>query len=176
MKILEIIERTSRERDLRFLVIGGHAVNVHGYSRTTCDLDLMIERDQRGPWTDALQSCHYSVGHQHEIFMQFEPPDEHSWPIDFMLVSAETFSGMWAESVSTSLDGTPVRIPSLRHLLALKFHVIKQSLRHRSVKDWDDVIRLIDANSIDVRSESFKQLCQRYGNLDTYEQILRLYG
>ena len=32
-------------RDVRFLVIGGHAVSFHGYPRFTKDLDIWVERD-----------------------------------------------------------------------------------------------------------------------------------
>jgi hypothetical protein len=32
-------------REVRFLVIGGHAVSFHGYPRFTKDLDIWVERD-----------------------------------------------------------------------------------------------------------------------------------
>jgi hypothetical protein len=34
-----------RSRDVRFAVIGGHAVNFHGYLRSTEDLDLVFQRN-----------------------------------------------------------------------------------------------------------------------------------
>ena len=41
-KILKELET----RDIKYLVIGGAAVNLHGYNRTTNDLDIMISFDQ----------------------------------------------------------------------------------------------------------------------------------
>ena len=39
---VEAIVRTLDEHDVRFLIVGGIAVNAHGYGRTTFDLDLVI--------------------------------------------------------------------------------------------------------------------------------------
>ena len=40
---VEAIVRTLDEHDVRFLIVGGIAVNAHGHGRTTFDLDLVIQ-------------------------------------------------------------------------------------------------------------------------------------
>ncbi len=40
---VEAIVRALNEHGVRFLVVGGIAVNAHGYGRTTFDLDLVIQ-------------------------------------------------------------------------------------------------------------------------------------
>ena len=40
---LEAIFRALNEREVRYLVVGGVAVNAHGYPRATHDLDLVID-------------------------------------------------------------------------------------------------------------------------------------
>ena len=40
---LEAIFRALNEADVRYIVVGGLAVNVHGYQRLTNDLDLVIQ-------------------------------------------------------------------------------------------------------------------------------------
>ena len=42
----ERIFRELRKKEIRYLVIGGIAVNIHGYSRATGDLDIMISFDK----------------------------------------------------------------------------------------------------------------------------------
>ena len=37
---------TLRSRNVRFAIIGGHAVNFHGYLRATEDLDIVFQRSQ----------------------------------------------------------------------------------------------------------------------------------
>lgn len=43
---LERILRTLTEAGVRFLVVGGVAVNAHGYQRLTADLDLLLAMDR----------------------------------------------------------------------------------------------------------------------------------
>lgn len=42
----ERIFKELQKNDIRYLVIGGIAVNIHGYSRATGDLDIMISFDE----------------------------------------------------------------------------------------------------------------------------------
>ena len=58
--------------------------------------------------------------------------------LDVMLVSDETFEKMAAQSKVTEFEQTPVSIPSIEHLIALKLHALKQDLRHRRLRDADD--------------------------------------
>ena len=163
-------------RRLKFLVIGGHAVIAHGYARTTFDLDLLVERAGSAAWEELLASLGYSVHARHETFIQFNAPSPQSWPVDLMLASAETFAGMWGEAGEARVESVAVRIPSLRHLLALKLHVLKQAPGHRAVKDLNDVVQLIEFNGLDVRAEEFRQLCLRYGNVSWYEKLVTTCG
>lgn len=43
---LEAVFRALNEADVRYLVVGGVAVNVHGYQRATQDLDLVVELER----------------------------------------------------------------------------------------------------------------------------------
>jgi hypothetical protein len=44
-------------RDVRFILVGGHAVNYHGYSRTTGDVDIWLEdtSENRSKFVEALE-------------------------------------------------------------------------------------------------------------------------
>jgi hypothetical protein len=57
VSFFETISTESKKRDLRYLVIGGLAINFYGYSRETGDLDLLIHRDNQGQWLN-LFSLH----------------------------------------------------------------------------------------------------------------------
>jgi hypothetical protein len=43
---LELIIRTLNDANVRYLVVGGIAVNAHGYHRLTVDVDLLIHLDR----------------------------------------------------------------------------------------------------------------------------------
>jgi hypothetical protein len=67
-------------------------------------------------------------------FAQFTPPDE-STGLDLMFVAPSTFEQFWTASEKREFGGTTASVPSLDHLLALKLHVLKQGLLHRTSKD-----------------------------------------
>ncbi|OHE80229.1 MAG: hypothetical protein A2107_15550 [Verrucomicrobia bacterium GWF2_62_7] len=176
MSVFDQLSREAAKRQLDFLVIGAHAVICHGFVRATDDADILVRKENRSQWEEMLRGFGYNVIHDGGSFLQFESTDETCWDLDLMLVPAETFWKMFAEAKVVKLGGVSVRIPSLEHLFALKIHALKHGRGLRRLKDMDDVIRLALANGVDVRSESFRKLFVKYGDLKVYEQVLQACG
>src|SRR5579872_5218140 len=151
MGIIETLSQARVEPERSFLVIGGYAVNAHGYSRQTMDLDILVKKEQANFWKELVLSNGYAVYCERDNFLQFTPTAPELIPIDFMLVNEQTFSGMHAEAVEGQLGGVSVRHPSLRHLIALKLHVLKRELPHRELRDLYDVIQLVHVNQVDTQ-------------------------
>lgn len=173
MTVLERIAEAAKREGLRFLVIGGFAVNFHGFSRTTGDIDLAVERTKRESWKTFMERLGYRITEENEFFLQFESRTLGSWPVDLMLANQKTFDGLWADSKEQSVGKSFMRSVSLDHLLALKLHVLKQAKLHRFQKDFLDVVSLISVNKLDIESDRYRQLFERYGSLKLHEQILR---
>jgi hypothetical protein len=57
----QTISVAAREQGLGFLLIGGHAVSAHGYSRKTFDLDLLICRDDSKAWLEMMKELGFHV-------------------------------------------------------------------------------------------------------------------
>ncbi len=168
----EIIAASSKNSELPFLVIGGLAVIAHGYPRDTVDLDYLVRRSDREAWKHALAAQGYGVAYEHDNFAQFTGTAGGT-DVDLMFVNDSTFDTMFAASTSQDTGVSQARFPSLEHLVVLKLHVLKQGLRHRALKDMDDVINLLLANRVDLRQENWRQLFEKYGNRDLYEKIAR---
>lgn len=173
MSFFETIHQEAARRKLRFLVIGGLAVNHYGYSRETADLDFFISRDERGEWLELLAASGYKNFHDGGSFIQFETPDKSAWPVDLMLVQEKTFSPIFRASLEAEFFGVKTRVPSLEHLITLKLHALKNTRMHRFLKDFLDVENLLRINRIDVRSQSIRELFDKYGTQDLYEKISR---
>lgn len=173
MGILGILSKTAAEHGRNFLVIGGYAVNAHGYARQTADLDILVVKADRDFWKEVLLKNGYTIFSEHENFAQWTPPVIGQLPVDFMFVNEQTFFKMYPEAVEGILIGVKIKYPSLMHLLALKMHVIKQALPHRELKDLYDVIQLVQINRVDTQSQSFKELCEKFGNAKIYETLVR---
>lgn len=173
MNLFDAIHEKARERQLRFLIIGGLAINHYGYSRDTSDLDLFISRNDRASWQDLLSGLGYSEYHDGGSFIQYRPPANTAWPVDLMLVQEKTFAGIFDESREANLYGQNTRVPSLEHLLALKIHSLKNTQAHRYLKDFLDVENLIQLNRLDIKSPNIRELFVKYGSDDLYEKISR---
>ena len=173
MPILNILTDARGERQRSFLVIGGFAVNAHGFARQTFDLDILVSRSDRDFWEQLITENGFCRRSRNGNFSQFTATTPGALPLDVMVVNDQTYSKMFAAAVAGSVNGVTVRHPSLWHLLALKLHVLKLCLPHRELRDLYDVIQLVEINRVDTSTPEFRELCARFGNAKTYEAIIR---
>ena len=148
MSDLEEIQAKAAERGLEFLLIGGLAVIEHGFARLTTDIDLVIPVNDKERWGTLLRDLQYQLINEKDSFRQYEPATITKWPLDLMLVNAETYAGLVAAALPVTVMGASIRMVSLKHLLALKLHVLKQGKLHRFLDDLEDVIKLVVSNRL----------------------------
>ena len=172
MNIFALLNEIAAKDALPFLMIGGHAVNAYGYSRITGDLDILVNRDDRDRWLGALTTRGFTLKHDGGGFLQTNPPEGCLWPLDLMLANPRTFGDMMTASREVEQGEFRLRVPSLDHLFVLKLHALKQGLAHRNFKDFMDVLSLAQVNGVDVRSDSFRALCEKYGSKNIYERLV----
>lgn len=173
MTLLQELHERAAERRLRFLLIGGFAVNAHGHGRTTGDLDLAVPKADQAAWEALVVSIGHRLGESNDRFLQFESNSPNRLPIDVMLTNEPTFAALWDAAVEVQYDGRSFRAVSIEHLIAMKLHVLKQAKLHRFLKDFQDVVDLARVNHLDLRSEKFRALFAKHGSVRLYEQVLR---
>ena len=147
---------------------------VHGHPRNTFDIDLIIRRTDRALWEELARGLGYIFYREGPTFLQFSPPNANTLPLDLMLVGDETFAKFLADAVPAPASAAGAKAVSLRHLLALKCHAIKHGHPGRVVKDADDVIRLAQANKLDLEGPGIRDLFLKYGTSELYERVRRL--
>jgi len=174
MELYRRLKAAAQRRGLRFILVGGHAVNLHGYARSTTDLDILVCKDDREAWLSAAAELGYALSRDGLTFLQLRTPEPPGWPLDLMLVGRGTFEGMAQAAQPMRLFDEEVLVASLSHLLALKLHALKHTNVGRVLKDYEDVLNLAAINQMDLRSDGFRDLCLRYGTTELYERILRL--
>ena len=172
MDITDFIKLAQREPPLPFLIIGGYAVGAHGYTRPTFDVDFLVRKSDRDTWFQRIQSAGLSLHGEANNFAQFNQRDDDG--LDLMFVSEETFGKMWPASETRTFDAVDARVPCLDHLLALKLHVLRQGLAHRTSKDANDVEELLRRNKVNLSDPHYEQLFLKYGNRELYETFRRL--
>lgn len=171
MSFFKTISEEAKKRKLRFIVIGGLAVNHYGYARETGDLDFFVSQNDRDGWIKLLKDFGYSDCNDGGNFIQFNPPAQNAWPVDLMLVQEKTFAPIFAASREAVFFEVQTRVPSLEHLIALKLHALKNTRMTRFLKDFLDVEYLIRINRLDIRSQNLRGLFEKYGTPDLYEKI-----
>lgn len=158
-------------RRLRFLVIGGLAVNHYGYARDTSDLDFFISQSDRSNWMRLLHDFGYVSHNDGGSFIQYNPPAQNAWPVDLMLVQEKTFAPILAASRAADFFGVKARVPALEHLIALKLHALKNTRMSRFLKDFLDVEYLMRVNRLDIKSKSIRELFDKYGTPELYDKV-----
>ena len=173
MNFFASLTALARDAGLRFLLIGGHAVSAAGYGRVTADVDLLACADDRETWSAVLTKQGYTTFKEGENFLQLSPPPAYAaWPLDLMFVAPATFEQMRAASTTVEMEGIPVPIPSRQHLIALKLHALKTGGVERQGRDFQDVVGLLRAGNLAVRSAEVRTLFERYGTMEWYEKTL----
>ncbi|HEY8899919.1 MAG TPA: hypothetical protein VIM61_05870 [Chthoniobacterales bacterium] len=161
---------------LDFLVIGGHAVNAHGFIRTTTDFDfLLASRDLRA-WSEVLESAGYRlVAPERPIraFAQFEPRGPAGLRVDLMLVDDATLTKLIASSEWLEIGHRRVRVIGALHLIALKLHALQSPHRVEAGVDYLDITQLIRLKHIDISSPEFEQMLNRYASPIIRERLQR---
>jgi hypothetical protein len=174
MNLFEKLADKAAPMRLRFLVIGGHAVNFHGFQRGTEDADILISRPDVNPWRELIPGMGFRLVHEQETFLQFGPYDAAEWDLDLMIVSAETFERLFAAAETNGPDDRSVRYVSFEHLIALKAHALKHGQGLRSLKDLTDVSTLLKLRSVRPEAEWLRAVVQRNGTPEMHERIRKL--
>jgi predicted nucleotidyltransferase len=135
MKILEpifidVIERLLHN-DVEFLLIGGYAVNYHGYGRYTGDIDLWLRPTEENwhrfaivfdnlcsnkPEVERVKALNFYVP---QVITMGEPPLR----VDFLTkVNLISFEEAWAKRVFFQLKNMQVPVVDYHHLITMKFN------------------------------------------------------
>lgn len=153
-----------------FLLVGGFAVNYYKATRMTVDLDTLTTEANFEKTLPYFEKAGYPSFAKYENFCRLRPSKSGLMDIDVLFVDEETFSGMWKECQEVFLEGIQFRVPSLRHLIAMKLHSVKNN-RKREFRDLGDIVELVKRNDLDVFSHDFKDLCLKYGTSELYRKI-----
>ncbi len=138
---LRQIFKVLAEADARYVVVGGLAVIMHGHLRATSDLDLVIglEPENCLRALDALASIGLRprlpvaladfadpakredwVQNRNMLVFQLWDPTNPERSVDVFVREPIDFPILFADAVAKDLDGTPIRVASIRHLIAMK--------------------------------------------------------
>jgi hypothetical protein len=151
------------------LLIGGFAVNYHGYTRNTLDVDFMIVADQLEVVRRIMKQAGFINVAIRDNVAFFGAAD--STPrVDFLRVDAETLRKLSANAVDVAVRGHALKVPALKDLLAMKIFALSQDTARRMGKDLPDIAYLCLLHKLDLVAD-IQPLCERFGTEKVYELI-----
>lgn len=160
-EVFDLLLRIQKRRQLPLLLIGGWAVQAHGYARNTMDVDCLTAIENDPAMAEELGRAGFECFEEKPSFRRFRHRLDPLLVLDVMRVNASTFEKMWAGSGSYSLSGVELRVPALAHLIALKLHAAQNE--HRTEKDMGDVLALLRANPGEISAAELRKLCDQFG-------------
>jgi hypothetical protein len=139
-------------RNVRYVVVGGVAVVLHGYARLTVDLDLVIDLApdealktvraladlgfrprltvEPEAFADPAQRRDWVQNRNLRVFSMFDP-DQPLREVDLFVEEPMPFEDLWRRSVEMRLGDTQVRVASRADLIDMK----RRAGRARDLED-----------------------------------------
>ena len=167
--ILDVASRQLSAAGVDCILIGGFAVNYHGYTRNTLDVDFMIVAQQ----LDTVKQIMTQAGFTNVVIAEnvafFSAPDS---PLraDFLRVDKGTMRKLLVNAINTSVRGYEIKVPALMDLIAMKIFALSQDVARRMGKDLPDLAYLSVLHGLDLESD-IRPLCNRFGTGKTYDLI-----
>lgn len=140
------------ESDIRFLVIGGYAVNFHGYNRATGDLDIWLSPDNETK--DKLLNLFKTEGVTDESINNVKQFDftkpalfylgQIPLRVDFLtFISGVNFNKAFEKKDILALDEMMIPVIDLENLIASK----QSNLRKKDQADVEELQKIIALQS-----------------------------
>ena len=159
MKLLEFHQKLLKafqENSVLYLIVGGYAVNIHGYIRATNDLDLWIDIEQNNLQriVDAFISMGYNETDSKNAInavlsnKNISLYDEENNKIDIMQLYSTmlSFSEAYSRKYEFSMDDLKIQVIGYHDLIDTK-------IKAGRGKDWEDVRQLQVINDLRKRNE-----------------------
>lgn len=121
---------TLLKHNVQFIVVGGYAVNYHGYKRTTGDIDLLLKPDNGENKSKVISSLRELEIDEETLSalnnLDFEKPQvfmdgEEPFKIDFLTqISGVKFEEAWKLKIEATYDNLNIPFLSYNHLILSK--------------------------------------------------------
>ena len=157
---------------IRYVLIGGFAINSYGITRDTLDIDFLTCRVDYDKIVGVLKKEGYREYQLTETFARLESKEPKLMNLDFIFVDLDILTRMLQEARTITMVGKKFKVPSLNHMIALKLHAVKHNLENRWFKDVPDLVQLIRKNGVEMRSREMKDLFLSYGTKKLYDKVL----
>jgi predicted nucleotidyltransferase len=180
--------REFQDRNVRYVLVGGLAVLLHGIDRLTADIDLVVDLapDNASKAVETLLELGFRASAPIEprqfadaavrkrwqsefgmLVLSFWDPENPRPTVDLFADCPTDFEALYQDSTSMALAISTVRVASLGHLIAIKRAA-------GGPKDLDDVERLIEVirrKKLPMASDVTKRAAPNFGSWQEAQEL-----
>lgn len=170
--LLEFLAVELETRGLRFLLIGGWALEAYQFARQTVDIDCLIAEPDLAQVDSFLDTSEFKAIARTENFRRYR--HSNFGYLDLLIVDLATFEKLYSNAKSFTVGSVALKVPSLPNLIALKLHGAKNDTSRES-RELADIEQL--ARRGRLSAHEMKMLCEQFGPPNIWNKLRdRVYG
>lgn len=141
MQQLLQLDSVLRDAALKYAIIGGIAVNIHGFVRATQDLDLLMRGEDQDPVHEVLTTLGFAAIDKRPDIASYVRGNTR---IDILFARRPISRKLLEQAVTADYRGASVPAISLEGLIGLKIQAFNDD--QRRLRDVIDMIELFKIN------------------------------
>ncbi|MCD6109135.1 hypothetical protein J7J83_00010 [bacterium] len=159
MNIFEKIFKEFNSAKIKYLVVGGVAVNLHGYVRFTGDLDILLLLEEKN--LEKVDTVMHKLGYSERLpvsimslkdekqvkawlkeknmlAFSFTPPKNNPLQVDIVIEESLRFDKIVKDKVTKRIDNVSIPVVSIDQLIKMK----RKADRQQDITDLEALIKL----------------------------------
>ncbi|MFN3551228.1 MAG: nucleotidyl transferase AbiEii/AbiGii toxin family protein [Endomicrobiia bacterium] len=178
--VLKLVIKNFKKENVRYALIGGFALGCLGISRTTVDLDFLVDKDDLPKIDKIMKDLGYKCRYKSENVSQYISPLKIFGEIDFLHAFRKISLRMLENTIEKPIFNGQLKIKILKpeDLIGLKIQAIvnDKERRNREFIDIEELMILYKGNldwqlleeyfSLFELKDKFKELKKKYGKIN----------
>lgn len=174
LKVFQMIIENFKSKQIDYALIGGFALNAVGISRSTQDIDFLINKKQMPEAQKILTENGYHIAFESEDVKSFIGTDSSLGRIDFILAHRKYALGMLERAFKKSILNNRYQIKVIipEDLIGLKVQSSSND-PERYHQDMADIEKLIKLHLNQLNLSLIKEYFQIFKRSNELEEILK---
>jgi hypothetical protein len=175
--VFEKLLRRFQENNIRYALIGGFALGLHGVSRATVGIDLLVHRDDMFRVHDILCEYGYDRRYLSENVSMYLSPLKVFGEVDILHAFRENSLHMLqrAQEIKIFDETLTIKVADVEDLIGLKIQAMTND-ETRKNRDMADIESLLEARQGSVDWYRVKEYFSLFQLDDLFVQLKRKYG
>ena len=174
-RILSLLIAAFEADEIRYALIGGFALVVHGVMRTTVDLDFLVHRDDLDRLDSIMSRIGYKLAFRTDDVSQFVAPTPDLGEVDFLHAFRDYSKEILASAQTMDLAGLKLQVARPEDLIGLKVQAMANDQMRRS-RELADIESLLERYQGRVDWQRIKAYFELFDFRDDFKRVKEVYG